>query len=93
MKNIDQETADRAQEVFAQLCENFNELRKIMRQSMTHEEYQNFKYRCLSHAEPALFEETEWVTRYSSITSLEKYVQDLQGEASEIEKDEDEESS
>ena len=69
---INQENAKRLKEIAESLIEQLDEFKHICRNSMSSSEYQQFKYRCLGNLEPGLREDSEWVTRYSSIDSLEK---------------------
>lgn len=70
--NIDKENADRLQEIVQEMSKLLGEFKSICKDKMTREEYNLFKYRTLGHIEPALLEESEWVTQYSSIDSLEE---------------------
>ena len=70
--NITSESAERLQELVQIMQESLDEFKHICKTAMTSSEYQQFKYRTLGHIEPALFEDSEWVTSYSSIDSLEK---------------------
>lgn len=78
--NLDAETADRLVEIARKMSELLGEFKEICRDNMERNEYEQFKYRTLGHLEPALNEETEWYTRYSSIDSLEKVAQEALGE-------------
>lgn len=81
--------AERLQEIVAEMTELLNEFKQICRQNMEPNQYQDFKYRTLGHIEPALMEETEWVTTYSSIESLEKVAQSFSDEAEDNNEEED----
>ena len=74
------ETADRMVEIVGEMTDLLSEFKQICRESMTRREYEQFKYRTLGHIEPALMEDTEWYTRYSSIDSLEKVAKNALGE-------------
>lgn len=91
MKQPTEEDKETAQELFDQLRETFEELKSHIYNCLPQHERDRFKYNCLGHCEPGLFEETVWVTRYSSIRSLEAYVADITGsETDEENGDEDE---
>jgi hypothetical protein len=70
--NINKEDAERLGEIVKEINERLDEFKHICRTSMSANEYQQFKYRTLGHIEPAVMKETEWITRYSSIDSLEQ---------------------
>ena len=63
------------------MIELLAEFKALAREVMPPQRYDQFKYRTLGHLEPAILEESEWVTRYSSITSLEAVAQDLADES------------
>lgn len=69
---INQEEADRLKEIHQKVAELVEEFKQICRTTMTRPEYDQFKYRCLGNLEPGINNETDWVTTYSSIDSLEK---------------------
>lgn len=76
-------STDEYQEIrenFHDIVEKVNEIKEFFRSVLSNEDYDQFKYRCLGNLEPGLQEETEWVTRYSSITSLEEYINRLSEE-------------
>jgi hypothetical protein len=73
--NLNTEKAERLVEIASEMSELLSEFKRICRENMHSSEYDQFKYRTLGHLEPALNEETEWYTRYSSIDSLEKVAQ------------------
>ena len=85
--NIDKESAERLKEITEEIIDLLGEFKHTVRNAMTSEEYNRFKYRTLGHLEPGLMEDSEWVTTYSSIDSLESVAQDALDSA---EKDEDE---
>ncbi len=74
--NLDTEKAERLVEIVSEMSELLSEFKRICRENMHRSEYDQFKYRTLGHLEPALNEDTEWYTRYSSIDSLEKVAQE-----------------
>ena len=74
---IDQDEIDGIRESFKEAVERINEIKEFFRASLTSSSYDHFKYRCLGHLEPGLFEETEWVTQYSSITSMEEFINQI----------------
>lgn len=90
MKPITKEEAEDIREKFDQLQTNFNEIVEFLRMRMEHHEFDRFKYNCLGHCEPALFEEHQWAVMRGSITTLESVVQDVEDEAG-AEPDEDDE--
>lgn len=74
--NISSDDARRLQQIQSEMVELLNEFKDICRSAMTPNEYQQFRYTTLGHLEPSLMDETEWVTTYSSIKSLEKIALD-----------------
>ena len=85
--NITLENAVRLRELWESMVESFDKFRGICQDSMTKEEYRQFKYRTLGHIEPCLTEETEWFTEYDSRDSLEKIVTRAEEEQSEEEEE------
>ena len=77
--NITKEKVERLQKLQEQIHEDLDEFKQICLDSMNCNKYNQFKYRTLGHIEPAVSEDTEWFTKYSSIDSLEKVVGELQG--------------
>lgn len=69
--------ANRAAEIAQEIADLLGEFKQIARDTMTASEYQQFKYRTLGHIEPAVSKETEWVTRYSSLDSLEEVAENM----------------
>lgn len=66
------ENAERLKELVNEINERVEEFKHLCRTAMSRSEYDLFKYRTLGNLEPAVMEESEWVTRGSSIDSLEK---------------------
>lgn len=69
--NITAEKAKRLVEIAQEMASLLDEFKRICRNSMTSNEYEQFKYRCLGNLEPGLIEDSEWFIKYSSIDSLE----------------------
>ena len=88
--NIDLENAQRLNELVGEIAERMDEFKQICRTAMSSNEYQQFKYRTLGHLEPGLLNDSEWITSYSAIDSLEKVAENALEEA---EGDEDEEET
>jgi hypothetical protein len=78
---ITKDKAERLVEIASEMAELLGEFKHICRNSMESNEYQQFKYRCLGNLEPGLIEESEWVTTYSSIDSLESVANNALDEA------------
>ena len=89
--NIDKETASRLQEITGDMSNLLDEFKSICRRAMTSEEYRLFKYRTLGHIEPGLLENSEWVTTYSSIDSLEEVANKAADQSFEEEEEDEEE--
>jgi hypothetical protein len=70
--NVTQKQADRLVELHQEIQERLDEFKQICRKVMPPREYDQFKYRTLGHIEPVVSEGTEWVTRYSSLDSLQE---------------------
>lgn len=68
---ITEEDANRLCILFEEINERLWEFKDICRMRMTPSEYEQFKYRTLAQIEPAIREDSDLVTRYSSIDSLE----------------------
>lgn len=90
MKNTSTAEAERIREAFEELREKFSELTNLIKDKLEPHERDQFKYNTLGPCETSLFEETDWVTQYSSIHSLEKWVMDIEDQSGEIEDEEDE---
>ncbi len=86
--NISSDQAERLTELHREIHDRVEEFKQICRETMETREYQQFKYRTLGHLEPGVSEDTEWVTKYSSIDSLEKVAEKAMDS---VESDEDEE--
>jgi hypothetical protein len=69
---ISKDNAERLRQIALDMVELLSEFKQIARSSMSSHEYEQFKYRTLGHLEPGLIEDSEWVTSYSAIDSLEK---------------------
>lgn len=91
MKNLTKEDAERARELFDELQERFNELRQLITSTLDHHDRDQFKYNCLGNCEAGLFEEHDWLTKYSGIKSLESWVMDMEAAVEEEGNDEDDE--
>lgn len=74
---ITAEEAERLQEIAREVAELVDEFKGICRRCMSGPDYEHFKYRTLGHLEPAITEEHEWATRYSSIDPLETVANNL----------------
>ena len=91
MKNITIDEANRAQELFNNIQDDFQELVHLLEIKMSSRERDQFKYSCLGHLEPGLVIEHTWfVGRGSSIRPLEKWVEDAVNEATDSEECEEE---
>ena len=88
---ITQAQADELKEIVEQMKEGLENFKAICRRTMSASEYQMFKYRTLGHLEPGLVEDSEWVTTYSSIDSLEKVANEIAGDQPEDDEEEEEE--
>jgi len=92
MKNITMDEANRAQELFNNIQDDFQELTRLLKSKMSSSEKEQFKYNCLGHLEPGLMIEHVWfMGRGSSIKPLEKWVEDAVNEATDSEECEEEE--
>lgn len=95
MNEITKTQAARLVEISNEINQMLEEFKGICRRTMNPVQYDQFKYRTLGHLEPALIEDSEWYTKYSSIDSLEKVANNIfeetVGEEAESE-DEDEEN-
>jgi hypothetical protein len=87
--NITPEQGKRAQEIAQEMAELLAEFKALARTVMEPAQYNQFKYRTLGHLEPGLLEESEWVTRYSSLDSLEEVARNLADESGANGTDED----
>ena len=77
MKNITMDEANRAQELFNNIQDDFQELVRLLKSKMSISEQDQFRYNCLGHLEPGLkIDHTWFVGRGSSIRPLEKWVED-----------------
>jgi hypothetical protein len=85
------EDAERLKEISDEIIVLVNEFKDICRSCMSSSEYGQFKYRTLGRLEPAVMEDHEWMTQYSSIDSLEEVANKLYGIAEEDEEDEEDE--
>lgn len=91
MKNITMDEANRAQELFNNIQDNFQELCRLLKSKMSIREQDQFRYNCLGHLEPGLVIEHVWFTgRGSTIRPLEKWVEDAVNEATDSEECEEE---
>lgn len=91
MKNITIDEANRAQELFNNIQDDFQELVRLLRSKMSASEQDQFKYNCLGHLEPGLVIGHTWfVGRGSSIKPLEEWVEDAVNEATDSEECEEE---
>ena len=75
---INQDNADRLQELFEEIHERVEEFKSICKRAMRPNEYEQFRYRTLGHLEPAIALDQPWVTTYSSIDCLDLMIQILQ---------------
>jgi len=89
--NISVNDAERLAEIADEINELVDEFKQICRRTFERQEYDQFKYRTLGHLEPAVNDNHEWMTKYSSIDSLakvaEKAVDEAVGVAEEAEED------
>lgn len=90
MNEITKAQATRLVEISNEMNQMLEEFKRICRNTMYPAQYDQFKYRTLGHLEPALFEDSEWYAKYSSIDSLEKVANNLMEEVNEDDSDEDE---
>lgn len=92
MKNITMDEANRAQELFNNIQDDFQELTQLLKSKMSASEQDQFKYNCLGHLEPGLKIDHVWFMGYgSSIRPLEKWVEDAVNEADSEECEEEDE--
>jgi hypothetical protein len=66
------ETHEKLLDCIQNIQENLEVFKKICRDIMSPEEYNQFKYRTLGHIEPVVYEDSEWSTKYASLDSLEE---------------------
>lgn len=91
MKNITMDEANRAQELFNNIQDDFQELCELLKSKMSYSEQDQFRYSCLGHLEPGLkIDHTWFMGRGSSIKPLEKWVEDAVNEATDSEECEEE---
>ena len=91
MKNITIDEANRAQELFNNIQDDFQELVRLLKSKMSVDEQDRFRYNCLGHLEPGLkIDHTWFMGRGSSIKPLEKWVEDAVNEATDSEECEEE---
>jgi len=88
--NLKIKSAERMQEIAEEMISLLNEFKHLAKQSMSGPEYQQFKYRCLGNLEPGLMKESEWITKYSSIDSLEEVAENAVAEAADEEETDEE---
>lgn len=89
--SISVEDAERLKEIAQEMAELLGEFKDICRANMSRNDYDQFKYRTLGNVEPGISEEHDWVTKYSSIDSLEKVAENLYDIAEDEENEEEEE--
>ena len=86
---ISNENAERLGEIATEMAVLLDEYKNICRRAMEPQEYQQFKYRTLGHIEPVLNDDSEWVTKYSSLDSLAKVAAGAVDDASPDEEEEE----
>lgn len=83
--------AQRAHDIAQEISNLVAEFKDLARSVMSSGEYEQFKYNTLGHIEPGINKDTEWMTRYSSIRSLEQVAEDMEDEANPIDEDDENE--
>ena len=67
--------ANRAQELFNNIQDDFQELTRLLKSKMSRTERTQFRYHCLGYLEPVLKIDHNWIVS-SNIQSLEKWIVD-----------------